>query len=298
MLTSFFSTTKNPQRLVLLGLLLTPVLFIKQPLWITILALLGFFLTALLLEFLSVRFGASARPNGLYWLLAGACFYGGSWTGFDWQIWLELILLALFIAGLFSLSIDGSLKDVVFATAFLGMAVLYVVSYGWLLLLLTPLAMVQWQERDLRKWWLAIVGMGSFTFLLWTFAEVFPWHRSAWTPTPRPQEDWYFVLTFLGIGVLLVILRFSLWPKKWIPTDNRRLRTMLWAMFLAGLICLTLNPDLPHIWVWIAYPFWLWMSVVFQQISRKWLADLALLLLLVSLILSPLLLQLRTTLYL
>jgi hypothetical protein len=287
MLTSFFSTTKNSQRLVLLALLLSPVFFINQSIATSIWALLGFFLTALLLEFLSVRFGALSRTNGLYWLLAGACFYGATWTHYNFQLWLETALLASYLGGLLNLSANGSSRDAVFVTSFLSMAVMYVIPYGWLLLLLVPAAMLQWQERDLRKWWLMLVGMGSFTFLFWTFAEVFPWHNITWAPAPRSQADWQTMLILLGAGLLLMALRFGLWPNKWAPTDNRRVRTMLWALGAFGVLALVFDPNATHLWVWVAFPFWLWIPVVLQNISKKWLADLALLLLLVSIWLAP-----------
>ena len=287
MLTSFFSTTKNPQRLALLVLLLTPFFFIEQPIIVGIWSLMGFSLTALLLEFLSLRFGALTRTNGLYWLIAGACFYGGSWAQYDFQVWLETALMASYIGGLLHLSANGSRRDPIFVTAFLGMAVVYVIPHGWMLLLLTPLAMLQWQERDLRKWWLMLLGMGAFTFLFWTVSEIFPWHSSAWAPVPRPLDDWYFTLSILGIGLVVLGLRFGLWPNKWVPAENRRVRTMLWALLLVGVSSLVLDINTPYMWVCTAYLFWVWMPVVIQQIPKKVWADLMLILLLATLLLTP-----------
>ena len=89
------------------------------------------------------------------------------------------------------------------------------------------------------------------------------------------------------MGFVVLGLRFGLWPNKWVPTENRRLRTMLWALLLVGVSSLVLDPYAPHMWVCTAYLFWVWMPVVVQQIPKKGWADLVLILLLATLLLTP-----------
>lgn len=287
MLTSFFSTTKNTQRLVLLAVICLPAFFIDQPLFSSFLSLFGFVSSALLLEFFSVRFRALSRTNGLYWLIASACFYGGSWFALDFQFWLSVGLLSLYLGAILNLSANGVRRDVVFATGFLGLTVVSVIPYGWLMLLLAPFAMLQCQEHNLRKWWLLILGMGSFGFLFWTVTENLPWQDSSWILASRTEEDWYFVLIFLGIGVGLLAFRFVLFSKKDVSIDNRRVSTMLWALLLMGVIGFVLNPNAPHLWMCVAYLFWLRAPSFMMQIHKKWLADLSLLMLLSALLFIP-----------
>jgi len=287
MLTSFFSTTKNTQRLVLLMALCLPVFFIDQPLFSGFLSLFGFVSSSLLLEFFSVRFGALSRTNSLYWLIAGACFYGGGWFAFDLQFWLGIGLLSLYIGAILNLSTNGVRRDVVFATGFLGFIVVYMIPLGWLMLFLAPLAMLQWQEYNLRKWWLLVLGMGSFSFLFWTATEILPWKDSTLALAPRTQDDWRFVLIFLGIGLGLLVVKLTLFSKKAALVDNRRVSTMLWVLLLMAVIGFVLNPNAPHFWLCIAYLFWLRAPSFLLQIQRKWLADLSLLVLLAALLFIP-----------
>jgi|GEM_PF-4498347 len=287
MLTSFFSTTKNTQRLVLLTVLCFPTFFIDQPLFSSFLSLFGFVFSGLLLEFFSVRFGALSRTNGLYWLIAGACFYGGSWFAFDFQLWLSIGLLSLYLGAILNLSANGAQRDVVFAMGFLGVIVVYMIPLGWLMLLLAPFAMFQWQEHNLRKWWLLVLGMGSFTFLFWTVTEIVPWQDSTFALASRTQDDWCFVLILLGIGLGLLVVKLTLFSKKAALVDNRRVSTMLWALLLMGVIGFVLNPNTPHFWLCIAYLFWLRAPSFLLQIQRKWLVDLILLMLLSALLFIP-----------
>jgi len=287
MLTSFFSTTKNTQRLVLLAIICLPIFFIDQPLFSSFLTLFGFVSANLLLEFFSVKFGASSRTNGLYWLIAAACFFGGSWFTLDFQFWLGIGLMTLFLGTTLNLSINGTQRDVVFASGFLGAIVVYVIPHGWLMLFLTPLAMLQWQEYNLRKWWLLVLGMGSFSFLFWTVTQITPWQESSLAVAPRTQDDWRFVLILLGIGLALLVVKFTLFSKKAALVDNRRVSTMLWVLLLMGVIGFVLNPNAPHFWLCIAYLFWLRAPSFLLQIQRKWLADLSLLVLLAALLFIP-----------
>lgn len=287
MLTSFFSRTKNTQRLVLLAVLCLPIFFIDQPLFSSFLSLFGFASSALLLEFLSIRFGASSHANGLYWLIAGACFYGGGWFDYDLHFWLGIGLLTSFLGTTLNLSVNGTQRDVVFASGFLGFIVLYVIPHGWLMFFLAPLAMLQWQEYNLRKWWLLVLGMGSFSFLFWTVTEITPWQESSLAVAPRTQDDWRFVLIFLGIGLGLLVVKLTLFSKKAALVDNRRVSTMLWVLLLMAVIGFVLNPNAPHFWLCIAYLFWLRAPSFLLQIQRKWLADLSLLVLLAALLFIP-----------
>jgi hypothetical protein len=223
----------------------------------------------------------------LYWLIAAACFFGGGWFAFDFQFWLGIGLLTLFLGTTLNLSINGTQRDVVFASGFLGSIVVYVIPHGWLMLFLTPLAMLQWQEYNLRKWWLLVLGMGSFSFLFWTVTQITPWQESSLAVAPRTQDDWRFVLILLGIGLALLVVKFTLFSKKAALVDNRRVSTMLWVLLLMGVIGFVLNPNAPHFWLCIAYLFWLRAPSFLLQIQRKWLADLSLLVLLAALLFIP-----------